>query len=544
MTKRPLESDAYTTQGELSTSTFWRSFKSFLPYILGLAVLSAALMYVWQRSKPSVYESFASVVATSGNSDYDKTSNRVPALPEAAVREALRGPDVINEVVSVLSRSRNLPLSVRSEMVNRLQKEFRVRQLDSLQISADLDFTGTSGLYVITSAAPTADGAALLADTAVNALINWDARRGRGNLDQVKRGLLAQIGALEKQIGTTPDAVERASISANIRTARAELSQVEVAAVGIRGAFSRVAGAVAPVAPSAPKPFRSAIVVFAVILLLGTLLSLFSALNDRTLHVEEDLLSFEVPTLGVLPKLSRREILLKGFVRAARQAGLYEAIGFLRINLLGRLEAKQSACILVSSTTPGEGKSSVSAALADSFASNGQRVLIVDADLRRGTQGEIWQKYDPQAVWKPLAGNGTARNFQQVIQNPDDVAVMVVRENVDLLPSGPGIHDTIALLDSPHMSTLVEQFKLHYDLIIIDSPPLLSLADGLVVGKFTDGIVVVTESSKTSLQNVRRVLRRADSAGIDVLGFVINKVRRDSENTSYYSYPMRSTRDA
>jgi capsular exopolysaccharide synthesis family protein len=543
MTKRPLESDAYTTQGELSTSTFWRSFRTLLPFILGIALLGAGLMYIWQRAKPPVYESFASVVATSGISDYDKTSNRVPALPEAAVREALRGPDVITEIIGTLDQNKTLPSKIRAEMTSRLQNEFRARQLSSLQISADLDFTGTSGLYVITSTAPTAQGAAILADTAVNALISWDARRGQGNLDQVKRGLLAQIAALEGQVRTTTDATERTTISANLRTARTELSQVEVAAAGIRGAFSRVAGAVAPVLPASPKPLRSAIVVFTVVVLLGTLLSLFSALNDRTLHVEEDLLGFEVPTLGVLPRLSRREILLKGFVRTARQAGLYEAIGFLRINLEGRLQGARGRCILISSTIPGEGKSSVTAALADGLASDGQKVLIIDSDLRRGTQGAIWSKYDPAATWKTLKGEGSARNFQQVVADPSNVAVLTARENVDVLPAGPGLHDTISLLNTPGVGDLIEELKGHYDFVIIDSPPLLVLADGLVVGKYTDGVVVVTEASKTSLQNVKRVLRRADSANIEILGFVINKVRKDSSNAYYYNYQSRTSNE-
>ena len=194
---------------------------------------------------------------------------------------------------------------------------------------------------------------------------------------------------------------------------------------------------------------------------------------------------------------------------------------------------------MISSTAPGEGKSSLTATLADGFASSGQRVLIVDADLRRGTQAEVWQKFGQDGQWHQLSGMGGVRTSQEAFANPTNVQVLKTEENVDVLPAGPSVQDSLGLLNKADIGAALTLWRQKYDIILIDSAPLLALADGLVVGVHTDGVLMVTEFGKTSAQAVKGAIRRADRAGLKILGFVINKAERQREESYGYEYSPR-----
>jgi len=248
-----------------------------------------------------------------------------------------------------------------------------------------------------------------------------------------------------------------------------------------------------------------------------------------------------LPTLGIIPRLRKRDIVMMGIVRAARQAGLYEAIGFLRVNLLANVDQQSGRRIMLSSTAPGEGKSSMTATLADGFASSGQRVLIIDADLRRGTQAEVWQKFGQDGQWRQLAGQGGVRTSQEAFQNPANVQVIRTEENVDVLPAGPSVQDSLGLLNQANIGAALALRRQSYDIILIDSAPLLALADGLVVGVHADGVLMVTEFGKTSMQAVKGAMRRAERGGLKIMGFVINKAERQREESYGYEYAPRKT---
>nr|WP_281378318.1 CpsD/CapB family tyrosine-protein kinase [Deinococcus budaensis] len=232
---------------------------------------------------------------------------------------------------------------------------------------------------------------------------------------------------------------------------------------------------------------------------------------------------------------------MRGIVDQGKSAGLYEAVGFLRVNILSMFQQQDRLRLTVSSTAPGEGKSSITATLADAFATAGKRVLIIDGDLRRGTQQQVWEKYSASHDWKPLVGMGGSRNLQDALKNPDNVQVLRVEPNVDLLPAGPGLHESLVLLTQLDLGAILDRWSQAYDIVLIDSPPLLAIADGLVLARHTDGIVLVTEARTTSLQAIRAALRRVERSGLHVIGFVLNKVDVQKDTTYSYSYTPRTT---
>lgn len=306
------------------------------------------------------------------------------------------------------------------------------------------------------------------------------------------------------------------------------------------GVLSPLSDAIAPLKPDSPKPLRNGVLAALLMLLAGSGVAALRTVLDRTVRNEDDLLALNLPTLASIPRLRQRDVVLQGIVRAARQAGLYEAVGFLRVNLLSALQNVSHPIVMITSTAPSEGKSSLTATLADGLASSGQRVLIIDADLRRGTQEAVWKKFNETGQWRQLTGSGGVRTTKEALLNPENVQVLQVEDNVDMLPAGQSLHDSLSILNQTDLRQAFELWRQHYDMVIIDSAPLLALADGLVMGKHADGVVMITEFGRTNIQAVKSALRRAERGGLKMLGAVVNKADA-KENESYgYSYSYSS----
>ncbi|GGO20033.1 polysaccharide biosynthesis tyrosine autokinase [Deinococcus humi] len=513
-----------------------------LPWILGATVLVTVGVYVWSKTQPDVYEASSSLV-TAGSANTGTLGDSLvtaSALPQGALQEALQGPIVLGEIIRRVGAVPTIAPEVRRELSRDLQEQLQKRKLTSVELQPRLD-PGGNGIYTVTAQAPTPQAAATLTDLSVEALLNWDRGRALSGIERAERGLRAQLVEIDRQLaqGGLP-ALERQTLVAARASAQRSLAQAGIQAQAATGFLELVAPAVVPLDRVAPKPTRNAVLAGLLTLLLGLGLAALRTVTDRTARSEDDLLTFGLPTLGSIPRLRRRDIVFSGIVRAAREAGLYEAVGFLRVNLLTRIGERPGQCIMVTSTVPGEGKSSLTATLADGLATSGKRVLIIDADMRRGTQQDVWDKYQRDHQWSQLVGVGGARTLQEALLDPSNVQVMQAEPNLHLLPAGPGMHDSLGRLNRADLGGRLAEWGRGYDLILIDSPPLLALADALVLGRHVDHVLLVVEEGKTSLQAVKQSVRRAQGANLDILGFVLNKVTATSESRSYsYDYAPR-----
>lgn len=523
---------------EIDLATLWQGVRRRLPLILLTAAALALAVYLWSRAQPPVYEASSSLITT-GSSNVGSLRDTLitaPPLPEGALQEALQGPVVLGEVIRRVRAAPQLAPEVRTEIAADLQEELQRREVQTVELQSRLD-PGGNGIYTLTAQGPTAEAATILTDITTNALLNWDRGRALQGVQRAENSLRAQLTEIDRQLaGDDLSSLERQTLIAARATAQRNLAQATIQAEGITGSLERVAPAVLPLEPVAPKPLRNAVLTGLLVLLLGAGVAALRTVLDRTVRTEDDLLTFGLPTLGAIPRLRKRDVVFSGIVRAARQAGLYEALGFLRVNLLTRLGSRPGQCVMISSTAPGEGKSSLTATLADGLATSGQRVLIIDADLRRGSQQEVWDKYEREHAWHQLSGVGGARTFQDALRQPDNVQVMEAETNVHVLPAGPGMHDSLGLLNRPDLGELLRRWGRGYDVVLVDSPPLLAIADGLVMGKHVDAVLLVVEAGKTTLQNVRQALRRARGAQVPVLGFVLNKVVVTAQEAQTYGY--------
>ena len=291
-----------------------------------------------------------------------------------------------------------------------------------------------------------------------------------------------------------------------------------------------ISGALVPERPISPKiPLNLALGGFlGVILGAGTALVLES-MNQSLKNIEEANRLLGFPLLGTIPQYGEKN-------PKNRQEGRQElplldnpyspvstSFEMLQTNLGFTVSDKELRVILVTSATPGEGKSFVAANLALAAAYVGRRVLLVDADMRLPRQHRIWEIHNLLGLSNILAGQAQLEN-----------AVQEVSPLVNMLPAGKIPPNPVALLDSQRMATLVEEASKDYDFIIIDTPPLTAVTDPLIVGKYVDGLLLVVRPGQVEYSAVTAAKSLLNQAKVPILGMVVNGIGKESGYGGYY----------
>jgi capsular exopolysaccharide synthesis family protein len=194
-------------------------------------------------------------------------------------------------------------------------------------------------------------------------------------------------------------------------------------------------------------------------------------------------------------------------------------------------EAGKGRCVLITSAIGGEGKTTLAAQLAARCGSAGMSTLLIDADLHRT---DLCRVLDiPEGP-----GLSDVLKDEAVI---GDVIIPVQGGTFNLLRAGTPIHDTSRVLQASKFSLLIAQLRQLYDLIIIDSPPVLPVPDALILGRWADGAVLAARYDISRLHQIEKARRQLDGAGIAVLGTVINGMRNADAYYGRYTYSRRQT---
>lgn len=203
-----------------------------------------------------------------------------------------------------------------------------------------------------------------------------------------------------------------------------------------------------------------------------------------------------------------------------------EQIRTLRTNILFTSADVQIKKMLVTSSEQGEGKSTISANLAASFAQAGYKTLLVDADLRKPTQHKIFEQMNVRGLSNLVAGQVA---IEDTI-NPN------VQPGLDLLTSGPIPPNPAELLGSLAMEDLLIKLSGIYDLVILDTPPVLAVADSQILGNLVDGSLLVVNSRTTRRDKVIDAKNQLDKSSSKTLGIVLNDLDKKVDGEYYYYY--------
>ncbi|MBC7074983.1 MAG: CpsD/CapB family tyrosine-protein kinase [Syntrophomonadaceae bacterium] len=210
-----------------------------------------------------------------------------------------------------------------------------------------------------------------------------------------------------------------------------------------------------------------------------------------------------------------------------------EAFRTLRTNLAFTGMDHSSRSILVTSPSPEDGKSAVAANLAVVLAQAGNRVILVDCDLRKPVQHKIFQ----------VAND---RGFTNCLVQAAEIEEAVIKtgvDNLDLLTSGPVPPNPAEILASKHMSNLLEHLLGKYDYVITDAPPLLAVTDAAILATQVDGVILVVRSANTRIDQAREAKNRLLKVNARLLGAVLNQVKVNSYGYQYYYYYYQESDD-
>lgn len=180
--------------------------------------------------------------------------------------------------------------------------------------------------------------------------------------------------------------------------------------------------------------------------------------------------------------------------------------------------------IIVTSSGPGEGKSTTVANLAVVFAQQDKKVLLIDGDLRKPTVHYTFQIDNTVGITNILTGQ--ARLNSAVKSSEID--------HLDILPCGPIPPNPAEMLGSAAMKKLIEQAVEQYDIILIDSPPVLAVTDAQILSNLADGIVLVTKSGQTEYDMAIKATELLKNSRAKLLGAVLN--HKELKHTNYYYY--------
>lgn len=245
----------------------------------------------------------------------------------------------------------------------------------------------------------------------------------------------------------------------------------------------------------------------------------------KTSNEIEDKLGENV--LGTVPK---EESAVDLVINVNPKSIFSEAIKSIRTNLAFSSIDKDIKVILNTSPEASDGKSFISANLAVAYAQTDKRVLIIDCDLRRGRQHEVFE------VMNPTSGgySNLILNYGEGIVIGDYVSRTNVK-GVDIIPTGPTPPNPVELLSSDNNRRLLNRLKRLYDVIILDCPPVLGLSDAMVLTQFSDVNLVVVSAKKTKIENLEKTKKQFEQVKAEIAGVILNKAETThNEQYGYY----------
>jgi receptor protein-tyrosine kinase len=285
-----------------------------------------------------------------------------------------------------------------------------------------------------------------------------------------------------------------------------------------------------PTSPSSPRPFRNLIIGLALGIVLGGGAALVQDSLDRRLKDSEDVENATGMTvLGVVPYEMPRELIPAATHPMSVRAEAYRKV---RTNLNFATSGRAPKSIVVTSSTSSEGKTSVAVNLAIACARAGQRVALVDADLRRPMVHAFLQLPDHKGLVDILSGTAELADAIQIVQK-GRVAVLVAGS----VPANPS-----ELIGSATMLDVIKRLERECDMVIIDTPPVLPVADGLLLSVNVDAVVIVTRLGETTRDRLRRTKEALDNVRANVVGVVPNGAVQREDSAYAYEYRSRSSR--
>ena len=325
----------------------------------------------------------------------------------------------------------------------------------------------------------------------------------------------------------------------------------DVVLAGKPNNISIVDYALTPDTPVGPNRTRTVIAAFFLSIGLGLGLALFFEYLDDTVHSTEEVERvLHLPALAVIPSVGsaarRRGLSGIGKTTALQKhtngngngssellknvdsrSPLAEAYRHLRTSVLLSTAGRAPKSLLVTSSLPGEGKTTTAVNTAISLAQTGASVVIIDADMRRPRLQSIFDMRGQEGLSSILSSEVSEAGMLSMVTQDEESGLSV-------LTSGPIPPNPAELLGSDQMRRLIATLQANYTHVVVDSPPVSSFTDGVLISTMVDGVLLVVHGGKSSRHIVRRSKQLLSDVGAKIFGVVLNNVNLHSHDYYYY----------
>jgi polysaccharide biosynthesis transport protein len=403
---------------------------------------------------------------------------------------------------------------------------------------------GQTNVIAITATNPVPARAARIANLYANAFVQYRQNVASSSLTNAEEQLRSQISSIGNQVkalGANPNSDVAAALFNQEAVLKEQLAQILVSGAVNTSDVALVTPAEAPVSPSSPKPVQDALLGLAIGLALG-LASAFGreSLDDRLTSKESAEHAGRAPVLAMIPMVgtSRKQDrfpLVAGRKPEPTVAAIAEpsspaaeAYRSLRTSLQFARQDRKLGVLLVTSPALGDGKTSTLANLGVVFAQTGERVLLISGDLRRPRIGKFFGISEEVGLTSVLLKENTLEEaLHPVIPGLD---------RLTLLPSGPIPPNPAELLNSNGARAVFGALRKQFDLILIDSPPVLPVTDAAILSQYADATLLLAAAGQTRRHDMHRAAEKMAQVGANVMGMVLNKVTRQTGREYGYEY--------
>ncbi len=283
-----------------------------------------------------------------------------------------------------------------------------------------------------------------------------------------------------------------------------------------------------PERPTRPRALRNLLLAALFGLAAGVALAFLLEMLDTTISSREQIEErLGVPLLGIIPTIERgrEETVRDLFVHANPRSAVAECLRSIRTNLLFMSPDRPLKTILITSSGPGEGKTTTATSLAEIMADGGNRVLLIDADMRRPRLHKAFRVQSEPGLSSLMLGEGRLGT----VVRPTSV------EKLFVLTCGPLPPNPAELLHTDAFKSIISEASERFDRVIIDSPPAGVVADAVVISTKVDGTLLVLQSASTSRDAAARTLHTLQNVNARVFGAVLNDL--DLSDHRYAQYP-------
>ncbi|MGH3217628.1 MAG: polysaccharide biosynthesis tyrosine autokinase [Streptosporangiaceae bacterium] len=398
---------------------------------------------------------------------------------------------------------------------------------------------GQTNVIAITSTSRVPSEAALIANLYADDFVQYRQTVASRSLASAEAQLRSQISSIGQQLSSLQGASNSAAASALLNqeaVLKEQLAQTQVSGAVDTGDVALVTPAQTPTSPSSPKPVEDALLGLIAGLALGLGAAfLRESLDDRLTSKEVAEHAGGGPVLAMTPAVTswRRHKKPLVVTVADPTSPAAESYRSLRTSLQFARQGQPLRGIVVTSPGVDEGKTSTLANLGVVFAQAGERVVLVSGDLRRPRLGDFFGLDEQAGLTSVLLGQLTLEETLLPVPGFG---------RLTLLPSGPVPPNPAELLNSAQAQEIFARLRHHFDLVLIDSPPVLPVTDAAVLARHADATLLLAAAGQTRRADLHRAAEKLNQVNAQILGIVLNKVSRQTERSYGYTYSYKPYR--